>query len=250
MSASSPGQAPTSTVGLTEIFDLQDEALRRNLLNEQGVHQYAALLSSLIRVSFQALREMRFPKEKQTAVRHLGTDTLSYLAVAARAGLWGALPESLSVLRGAIESCAQVAFVIYEKKYATVIYEATKLRRFRQIHFDEACSRLGSLGEKLHKLHDQISEAASHSTVKRFSLLEYHFEGEEYDRLGFAVDPKSAKLVIFHCLLLVNVLAKCLQLAYLQDQVPFRWTSEIEDAERIINALSTVEPDGKTEGNK
>jgi len=194
--------------------------LRRNLVNEHGVHQYAALLSSLVTISFQALHEMRFPEKKQTAVRHLGTDTLSYLVVATRVALWGALPESLSVLRGAIESCAQLAFVISEGKYATVIYEATELRRFRQIHFDEACSRLGPLGEKLSRLHSQISEAASHSTVKRFALLDYHFEGEEYDRLGFAVDPKSAKLVILHCLPLANVLARCLQLAFMQDSVP------------------------------
>jgi hypothetical protein len=243
LSSSSSDSYPTLAVGLTEIFSLQDEALRRNLLNEHGVHEYAGLLSSLAAISFQALHEMRFAEEKQTVVRHLGTDTLSYLVVAARVGLWGALPESLSVLRGAIESCAQFAFVVTEKKYGTVIYEATKLGRFREIHFDEVCSQLGPLGEKLRKLHEKISNAASHSTVKRFSLLEYEFEGQEYDRLGFAVDPKSAKLVIFHCLLLANVLAKCLQLAYAQDKATFRWTPEIEDAERIIDALPAVDSD-------
>ncbi len=246
MSSSSPSQSLTPSVGLTELFALQDEALRRNLLNEHGVQQHAALMSSLVSIVFQALHEMSFPDEKQTAVRHLGTDTLSYLVVAARVGLWGALPESLSILRGAVESCAQFAFVVIGKRYKTVIYEATQLGRFRQVHFDQASSELGPLGEKLRRLHDQISEAASHSTVKRFSLLDYHFEGEEYDRLGFAVDPKSAKLVIFHCSLLARILAKSLQLAYLQDGMPFRWTAELESAEQIIDALPSS---GSEEGS-
>ncbi len=223
------------SVGLTELFSLQDEALRRNLLNEHAVHQHAALMSSLVTIVFQGLHEMTFPEEKQTAVRHLGTDTLSYLVVAARVGLWGALPESLSILRGAVESCAQFAFVVIGKRYKTVIYEATQLGRFRQVHFDQASSELGPLGEKLRRLHDQISDVASHSTVKRFSLLDYHFEGEEYDRLGFAVDPKSAKLVIFHYSLLARILARSLQLAYLQDGMQFRWATELESAEQIID---------------
>jgi hypothetical protein len=237
LSSNSPNRALTSNVGITELFELQDEALRRNLVNEHGVHQRAALMSSLVSISFQALHEMSFPEEKQTAVRHLGTDTLSYLVVAVRVGLWGALPESLSVLRGAVESCAQFAFATVGKRYKTVIYEATQLGRFRQVHFDQACMELGPLGEKLRRLHDQISETASHSTVKRFSLLDYHFEGEEYDRLGFAVDPKSAKLMVFHCSLLANILAKSLQMAHLQDGMPFRWTAELENAEQIIDAL-------------
>ncbi len=192
-------------------------------------------MSSLVTIVFQGLHEMTFPEEKQTAVRHLGTDTLSYLVVAARVGLWGALPESLSILRGAVESCAQFAFVVIGKRYKTVIYEATQLGRFRQVHFDQASSELGPLGEKLRRLHDQISDVASHSTVKRFSLLDYHFEGEEYDRLGFAVDPKSAKLVIFHYSLLARILARSLQLAYLQDGMQFRWATELESAEQIID---------------
>jgi hypothetical protein len=250
LSSNSANDALTSSVGLTELFELQDEALRRNLLNEHGVHQLAALLSSLVSISFQALHEMSFPEEKQTAVRHLGTDTLSYLVVAARVGLWGALPESLSTLRGAVESCAQFAFVVIGKRYKTVIYEATQLGRFRQVHFDQVSSELGPLGEKLRRLHDQISEAASHSTVKRFSLLDYHFDGEEYDRLGFAVDPKSAKLVIFHCSLLARILAKSLQLAYVQDGITFRWTTELESAEQIIDGLPSASSEAASGGSR
>jgi hypothetical protein len=177
------------------------------------------------------------------------------LVVAARVGLWGALPESLSVLRGAVESCAQFAFVVIGRKYGTVVYEVTKLGRFRQAHFDQACEDLGPLGEKLRRLHDQISETASHSTVKRFSLLDYHFEGQDYDRLGFAVDPKSAKLVIFHATLLANILAISLRLAYEQDQIRFDWIAELESAEQLIESLQnpgseTRTEDGRTNGDR
>ncbi len=227
-------------LGLTELFDLQDEALRRNLLNAEGVHQFSALLSSLVGVCYEALHEMRFPATKQTVVRHLATDALSHLVVATRVGLWGAFPESLSVLRGAIESCAQFTFVVLEKKYATVMYEAKELKRFRQVDFDSACEQLGDLGNKLRKLHNQISEAAGHSTVKRFSLLEYEFEDQEYDRLGFAVDPTAARLLVFHGLQLASVLAASLRLAYFQDRLEFRWNNEIDHVRDFIEAMPTA----------
>jgi hypothetical protein len=115
----------TATVGLTELFELQDEVLRRNLLRPDCLPT-ADALSSIISVCYEALKKMKFSAEKQTVIRLFATDALSHVITAARVGLWGAFPESLSVLRGAVESSAQLAFVVAQSKYGTVIEEANQ----------------------------------------------------------------------------------------------------------------------------
>jgi hypothetical protein len=177
---------------------------------------------------------MAFAAEKQTVIRYLAGDTLSHIVVAARIGLWGALPESLSVLRGAIESCAQLAYVVSEKRYGTVIYEAQVLGRCRQLDFERVCGKLGNLGERLSRLHFQISGAAGHSTLTRLSLLEYKFQGEEYDRLGFAFRPENARLATHHCVLLASLLGECLKIAFLQDGLSFEWDAEFTKMQELL----------------
>ena len=192
---------------------------------------------------------MTFGAEKQTIVRYLAGDTFSHIVVAIRIGLWGALPESLSVLRGAIESCAQLAYVVNEKKYGTAMYEAKELGRFRQLDFERVCGQLGALGERLLKLHSQISGAAGHSTVTRLSLVEYKFQGQEYDRLGFAFEPENARLAAHHCVLLASLLVECLRTAFLQDTLLFEWDAELTKLLEVVNSLPIPMDKPKSEGS-
>jgi hypothetical protein len=236
---------PSVDIGLVEIFSLQDQAFQLHFLKSLDVGVYTTALSRLVGIAYHAMNKGTFAAEKQTVTRHFGGDSLSHLVVAVRVGLWGALPESLSVLRGGIESCAQLAYVVTEKRYGTAMYEAQTLGRFRQLDFERVCGELGDLGKKLRKLHSQISDAAGHSTVKRFSLLDYTFEGVEYDRLGVAFVANNAKLAAQHCVLLASLLVDCLRLAYVQDGVPFEWEQEFGDLLNIVESLPTSsnEPD-------
>ncbi len=191
---------------------------------------------------------MAFNPEKQTVLRVLGTDALSHIVVAARVGLWGALPESLSVLRGGIESCGQLGYVVVRKRYKTFIYEANQRGRFRQVGFESACEQLDTLGQRLLRLHQQISDAAAHSTVKRMSLLEYKFEGKEYDRLGFAFEPRHAGIALFHCLELAWFLPAFLQLAYEHDHSTFRWADDVSIVKQFIESLPSPEEEMNPNG--
>ena len=58
MSTSNSAPSSTASLGLTEFFNLQDEALRRNLLNEYGVEQYAALTPAPLEQA-EALEQLR-----------------------------------------------------------------------------------------------------------------------------------------------------------------------------------------------
>ena len=218
-------QNPTTSIGLTELFELQDEVLKRNLLRNDVLPKTGAL-SSLVSVCYHALEEMKFSPEKQEVVRRFACDTLSHVVTAARVGLWGALPESLSVLRGAVESCAQLAFVVAQNQYKTVIQEANR-GNFQEFSFRQACKKSGVRGERLMNLHNRFSSTFSHSTPKRFKQLGYEFEGETYDRLGSAADPAVSRTSTHFCLVISAELVRCLMEAYMQDDRNFPWGEEV-----------------------
>ncbi len=190
-------QNSTTKIGLTELFTLQDEVLKRNLLRQDVLPKTAAL-STLVSVCYQALEEMKFAPEKQEVVRRFACDTLSHVVTAARVGLWGALPESLSVLRGAVESCAQLSFVVAQNRF---------------------------------------SNSFSHSTPKRFRQLGYEFEGEMYDRIGSAADPLVARACTHYCLVMAAELVRFLMEAYVQEGQNFLWGEEVAQLLEFVASL-------------
>lgn len=170
---------------------------------------------------------MKFGEAKQTAIRLFAVDALSRIAVSARVGLWGALPESLSVLRGGLESSAQLAYMVSKQLYQTAISEANS-RSFQQLEFTQACRGLGTEGAAFAKSHGRISNLASHSTSRSIRFSEYRIGDEAYDRLGFALDTESAELAIGQCVELSQSVAYSLRASYIQDGMPFQWDADLE----------------------
>jgi hypothetical protein len=242
-------------LGLAEIFQHQDVALSRNFQESQFTQAFSAVLSRSIRTNLSILRGMGFGEVKQTCVRLFAIDALSHVAIAARIGLWGALPESLSVLRGGVESCAQLAFMVSKQLYQTAISEANS-KKFTELEFANACRGLGQAGADFAKTHGRISNLASHSTSRRIQFVEYQINGETYDRLGFALDAESAELAIGECVEISQSVASSLRIAYLQDDAPFHWIADLQAIFETHEALrqqlkakhgGSVANDNKTE---
>ncbi|MHB8484863.1 MAG: hypothetical protein ACYDCM_03890 [Candidatus Acidiferrales bacterium] len=230
---------------LTNIFKLQDLAFCQNQRESGLIQSAVVLISKATSVNYEILSGMKFDAGKQTAIRHFAGDILSSIVVAVRLGLWGALPESLAVLRGGIESSAQLAFVVTEQKYNTVILEAKK--RFRQVSFEAACAGLGKLGADLERTHGRISGIAAHSTSRRFTLMNYELNGETYDRLGFTLSAENAELAIFQCLDPFILLAYSLETAYKQDNLVFPWAEKLKAIKDGFDAAVLVFQQHQTE---
>jgi hypothetical protein len=217
---------PIATGGLTELFRLQDEALTRHLLDGEILGRTAAL-SSLIGICYETLNQMEFSRAKQIVIRRFTLESLSHVVVGARIGLWGALPESHSVLRGAIESCAQLALVVTQSGYEGVLAEARR-DRFQEYSFRQACKKLGQRGRRLMDVHNRFSALFAHSTPRRFKNLDYEFEGQQYARLAHAVDPNIARLCVHFSLTIAAELTRCLMEAHLQDGKGFPGGDDFE----------------------
>ena len=221
--------------GLTELFALQDRAFRSNFQRSKWVQGASTILARSVRLNLLILSSMRFAAEKQTTIRRFAVDTLSHIVVAARLGFWGALAESQSVLRGGIESCAQLFYVVAERRYHTTMLESR--RRFKQLDFKRVLGKLDEIGRYLKVRHDRISSRASHSTVARFRETEYKIGDDVYDRLGSALDPLDAEYALCDCILPSRLVGYSLECAYSQDGLEFRWEEDIEDVANIHRAF-------------
>jgi hypothetical protein len=221
---------------LQYLFASQDAALQTNLKKSKHVRALFGLLNRFFELHYRVLSTKGFQgAEKQTVIRHFATDTLSHLVVAARLGLWGALPEGLVVLRGGIESLAQLGFVIVTSKYNTVLREAG--RKFEQVEFSAACNGLPELGRELKKLHGKISDKAAHSTATRFTCVTYEFEGKDYDRLGFALSAENAEIVLDSCGLVAIWFGWVLREAYVPDGIDVSWEPELAAMEKKFHRV-------------
>jgi hypothetical protein len=229
-----------SSVGLARLFEHQDQALSHNRQKSERLRKACAILDRSIRLNLSILGSMRFEAEKQTAIRLLAVDTISHVIISARIGLWGALPESLSVLRGGIESCAQLAYVISERLYRTAILEI-KSKRLNRLEYKTACAALGTEAEGFQRRWEQISNLASHATSRRLQQSEYKIGGEPYDRLGFAEDPTNAEITTGECAELSQMGSVSLTSAFEQDGITIdqRWISEIRDLHEALQAVKS-----------
>ncbi len=119
--------------------------MERHLTTSEFARSAYQLISDVTDVNMRILEKAQFqPEEKQDAVVTLAIESLSPAIVAVRVALWGNMPESLTVLRSGLESCAQLQFVIQERQYETAVYEMN--RKFDRLGFQSASSGLGKLG--------------------------------------------------------------------------------------------------------
>jgi hypothetical protein len=174
---------------------------------------------------------MRFAAEKQTTIRKFAVDTLSHIVIAARLGLWGALTESQSVLRGGIESCAQLFYSVAEQRYQTAILEGPK--KFRQLDFKRVLGELDEIGRFLKLRHDRISGRSSHSTPARFNQTEYSIGNDVYDRVGCALDPIAAEYAVCDCIFPSRLVGSSFECAYSQDGLAFSWTEDLAELAKV-----------------
>ncbi|MGB0034774.1 MAG: hypothetical protein WBP79_04790 [Candidatus Acidiferrales bacterium] len=235
--ASSPSEKSEKgdDIGLTSLFDLQDRALSHNFRVSKWVQGASTILARSVALNLSILGAMQFAAEKQTAIRRFTVDALSHIVVAARLGLWGALTESQSVLRGGIESCAQLFYVVAEQRYESTIFEGR--RRFKQLDFKKVVGELDEIGRYLKMRHDRISSRASHSTAARFRQTEYKLGDVAYDRLGCALNALSAEYSLSDCIFPSRIVGDSLHMAYIQDQLEFSWREGLEDLARVHRAF-------------
>lgn len=214
-----------ANIDLREIFKFQDACANAHMGESELLRTSFAFVSDAFRLNARILQSAQFELNKQHAIRKLGVDTLSHIAVAVRLALWGALPESVAVWRGALESAAQLKLVVKDQSYRTFNYElSTKLKR---LSYESAFEELGDLGQSLESLHGKLSERGSHSTAKRLALSDYELDGQEYDRLGFAKNPIYPLYVVHHSMILIAMVSDALFVAHEQEGRDYEWTGEL-----------------------
>ncbi len=216
---------PNTKLGLDELFGLQDAAAEAHLAESELLRRAYLLLSDVVAFNARILHTTQFEAEKQTVVRTLAVDTLSHVIVAIRLALWGALPESLAVWRGALESGAQLKLVVEGQRYKSFIHEMT--RKLDRVSYEAAFSQLGELGASIEKLHGRISEMAAHSTAKRLALVAYEFEGKDFDRFGFARKLEHALYPTYYYMVLAMMVSDALYVAHEQENRPFPLATEL-----------------------
>lgn len=227
-----------NSASLNRRFAVQDEVMERHLTTSEFARSAYQLISDVTDVNMRILEKAQFqPEEKQDAVVTLAIESLSPAIVAVRVALWGNMPESLTVLRSGLESCAQLQFVIQERQYETAVYEMN--RKFDRLGFQSASSGLGKLGEKINTLHGLISEAAAHATANRLKWNKYQHQGQSYFRVGFARDPAKAELPLFYCMDVAVIVMDALRQAYEQDELPFEWSRDFENLMERHRTLKT-----------
>ena len=220
---------------LERLFEIQDEVLQEHLATSDLLKSTFSFLSDCSSLNFEILTSMRFEAEKQTAIRSLAVDSLSHTLIAIRLGLWGGLPESLSILRSAMESCTQLQYVVKKKEYKTLIYELD--RKFDRLSFEKCRAGLGDLGKRIERIYGTISDIASHSTASRLALTSYKYRGEFYDRVGFARDVENAEKALFYCLDSCMMPIEAFFWAYEQDDLAFPWVDSVSELNERFREL-------------
>jgi len=213
---------------LEGLFQLQDQALKYNRENSPVLQERLTFVSDAVGLAFDVLTSMRFAAHKQTTLRVLCSDAFSSVVTSVRVGLWGNLPDSISLLRCAVETSAILAVVVAEQSYqlATSEMGTSRLQRFS---FDEAIARLGDIGRKIKSTHGRLSNIGSHSTVHRLKWSSYEQNGQPYDRLGAALEPEAASNALglspTVCVYLLDSLGK----SYSQDSVAFPCSEQLQE---------------------
>jgi hypothetical protein len=230
-------------ITLEVLFQLQDRAATYNRENSVIVQKRLAFVSEAITLAAMVLTSMRFSDHKQHTARVLGTDAISSIVTGVRVGLWGNLPESIALLRSALETSSVLAAVVESQEYEAFSAEmgTTRMRRYS---YKEAVSRLGNLGSRIDYLWGRLSNIGAHSTGTRMKFASYQLNGEAYDRLGAALEPESAEVALSYapdvCLHLLESFAN----AYSQDSTNFPELERLTDLRASFRDVKSWNTDG------
>lgn len=205
---------------LKAVFEMQDLAAIQNEVRSSLVQLQLAFVSDAFDLAVEALNATNFRAEKHHALRVLGTDILSSLATSARISTWGNCPESIAVLRCALETCAILAATVEAQDYDTVTAEI-QAGRSNQYTYAESFLKLADVGARMRGLHGRLSNIGSHANARRFRLASYQLDGKFYDRVGAALDPSLAELGLNFAPDVCLHLLESIEKAYLQDSRAF-----------------------------
>lgn len=177
----------------------QHEAIHRdNVLASPLVRDAFALTSDTVDLSVGLLSGAASDDSKGEAIRELIVSSTSPLIVAIRLSLSGNLPESLTVLRTALEVAVQLRYVVKARMYETYLLELE--RKFAKVSYKTSVAELGSSVKKLNMLHGVLSDVAAHATSKRSRWNRYEHGEELFLRIGFSRDVEEAELGLFYCM--------------------------------------------------
>jgi hypothetical protein len=113
------GDARLNDEILRRLYVVQDEVFHENLTIGSSARDFYKLISSGCELCARVLPRLPFPDPKNLVLRSWAADALTGAMVATRVGLWGDFPESMSILRPAIERVAQLLYVVKEEIYKT-----------------------------------------------------------------------------------------------------------------------------------
>jgi hypothetical protein len=211
---------------LQTVFLMQDRAAGYNEAHSDIVKRRLGFVSDAVSITTSVLSSPGFRDDKQHALRALGLDALSSVAASVRLALWGDLPDSIALLRCALETCAILAAAVETQEYDVVTAEMLA-GRMRKYSYRQAISRLGDAGSTIGELHGRLSNIGAHSSGARLKFASYELNGQSYDRVGAALDPSSAELALFYapdaCLHLLESIEK----AYSQDSKTCPWANRL-----------------------
>lgn len=211
---------------LEQLFQFQDFAASYNLQQLEAVRRRYQFVRAGVNLGAAVLGAISFPMPKQHVIRVLGVDALTSVIACVRVGLWGNLPESWAILRAGIETAIILAAVVKKQEYQTALYELS--HRLNRFSFDNAVNELGDRKKKLLALHGDLSGVGSHASGIRAGLSSYSAGGDQYDRLGAALDPKAAAAALTYSLDACLQVLLALREAFDQDNLPFPNEPELE----------------------
>ncbi len=200
---------------LYQVFMKQDEIFRENIGSSECIGEAYALISDACYAALKVLRQLPFDEEKKYVIVAFVGDAISSAIVATRVGLWGDFPESMSVLRPALERAVQLLYVVGDNKYKTAKYEMQA--EFKQISYEVAVNAMGSFGEKTQSLRGLISGVAAHASAKRFRWNTYEKDGAGFLRSGFSRDRDVVLLALHYCVDVPMLVLHAIQRAYDQE---------------------------------
>ncbi|MHB8410720.1 MAG: hypothetical protein ACYDDI_02100 [Candidatus Acidiferrales bacterium] len=212
---------------LGKAFRKQDDILEEHLNSSPLINKSFQMISEAIYSTVRILQSVPFEGDKREVVVDFSFDAISSVIVSARVGLWGNVPESLTILRAALERAVQLRYVVSESKYTVARYEMD--HELKETSYDTAISALGNRGNNIRKLHGLISEAAAHATAKRLHFGQYEHKGEQFARLGLAHNPNGSLSCLYYCMYILMSLLEQMREAYRQDKITPPREAEIQD---------------------
>jgi len=165
--------------------------------------------------------------------------------VATRVGLWGDFPESMSILRPAIERTAQLLHVVTEEAYKTAQYEMSR-GRFTQLAYEKIVGGL-SIGQGTKELYGRVSDIASHATAGRLVWGSYKKGEESYLRLGVSRDRDVPPVALFYCANTAMLVMNALEGSFRQDGQVFPFATDMETLYRRYGILKERVQEGSAE---